>query len=416
MSDMRWLRLDELTEPQRPITYGVVKPGPEPLEGGITLIRGGDIANGRIATELRRITEEISQPYRRTLLKGGELVMSLVGNPGSVAIVPEVLRGANLARQAALIALLPNVDARYVMYWFMSPDAKQRLAAITKGAVQQVINLADLKRVEVPCPPLETQRRIASILGAYDDLIEVNRRRIAVLEEMARGLFDEWFVRFRFPGHKSVPIEDTPNGPLPKGWTFDALGKVAAINAASLKPTTAPAEIGYIDIASVSPGQINAINYMPFSEAPGRARRLVRDGSILWSNVRPNRRSFALVLDPAPEIVASTGFTVLDARKTSFTYLYHWVTTENFIGYLVGNAQGAAYPAVIAATFERATVLLPHSDLVSRFTECAEPMLRLSDDLRKSNQYLAAARDLLLPRLISGQLSVAQAERELEDA
>jgi type I restriction enzyme S subunit len=269
---------------------------------------------------------------------------------------------------------------------------------------------------EFDLPPLETQRRIASILGAYDDLIEVNQRRIAVLEEMARGLFEEWFVRFRFPGHEAVPILDTQDGPLPEGWRNDTLGDVAAINAASLRPANAPSEIGYIDIASVSPGKIDAINHMPFAEAPGRARRIVTDGSILWSNVRPNRRSFAVVLDPAPEIVASTGFTVLDARETSFAYLYHWVTTDNFVGYLVGNAQGAAYPAVTAATFERAAILLPPAELVKRFTDFAEPMLRLGDSLRKANGSLAASRDLLLPRLISGQLSVAEATRELEAA
>ncbi len=265
-------------------------------------------------------------------------------------------------------------------------------------------------------PPLETQRRIASILGAYDDLIEVNRRRIAVLEEMARGLFEEWFVRFRFPGHEAVSIIDTPDGPLPEGWRRDTLANVAAINAASLRPANAPSEIGYIDISSVSPGRIDTINHMPFVEAPGRARRIVTDGSILWSNVRPNRRSFAVVLDPTPEIVASTGFTVLDARETSFAYLYHWVTTDNFVGYLVGNAQGAAYPAVTAATFERAAILLPPADLVKRFTDFAEPMLRLADSLRKTNGSLATSRDLLLPRLISGQLSIAEAEHQLEEA
>ncbi|CAJ0698517.1 hypothetical protein R11007_02815 [Ralstonia holmesii] len=237
-----------------------------------------------------------------------------------------------------------------------------------------------------------------------------------MLEAMARGLFTEWFTRLRFPGHEDVAIEDTPNGPLPAGWMYDTLANVVAINAASLRPASAPAEIGYIDIASVSPGRIDTINRMSFSDAPGRARRRVRDGSILWSNVRPNRRSFALVLDPTPDIVASTGFTVLDARETTFAYLYQWVTTDEFVGYLVGNAQGAAYPAVTAATFERAIVLLPPSNLVARYTAFAEPMLRLADQLQKSNANLAAARDLLLPRLISGQLSVTQAKQELEAA
>lgn len=305
-------------------------------------------------------------------------------------------------------------DADFI-YYVLRTKADE-LMGRAAGAATPIINKTVFSEVEINAPPLDTQRRIASILGAYDDLIDINRRRITVLEEMARGLFEEWFVRFRFPGHETVPILDTPNGPLPEGWRNDILANVAAINAASLRPTNAPSEIDYIDISSVSPGRIDTTNRMPFVEAPGRARRLVTDGSILWSNVRPNRRSFALVLDPTPEIVASTGFTVLDARETSFAYLYHWVTTDSFVGYLVGNAQGAAYPAVTAATFERATVLLPSADLVERFTDFAEPMLRLADSLRKTNRSLATSRDLLLPRLISGQLSVTEAERELEEA
>ena len=289
------------------------------------------------------------------------------------------------------------------------------IAASDVGTAVPYVKASTLEKIPVAVPPLEAQRQIASILGAYDALIEVNRRRIEVLEEMTRGLFEEWFVRFRFPGHEAVPIVNTPDGPLPEGWRNDTLGDVATINAASLRPANAPSEIGYIDISSVSPGRIDIINHMSFAEAPGRARRIVTDGSVLWSNVRPNRRSFAVVLDPTPEIVASTGFTVLDARETSFAYLYHWVTTDNFVGYLVGNAQGAAYPAVTAATFERAAILLPPADLVKRFTDFAEPMLRLADRLRKTNGSLAASRDLLLPRLISGQLSIAQAERQLEE-
>lgn len=290
------------------------------------------------------------------------------------------------------------------------------LAELNSGAAQPSLNRNFLYPVPVRVPDVVEQRRIAGILGAYDDLIEVNRRRVAVLEDMARGLFDEWFVRLRFPGHESVPLRNTPDGPLPEGWRFSSLGEVAAINATSLKPAKAPEEIGYIDIASVSPGQIDAVNWMPFAEAPGRARRIVKDGSILWSNVRPNRRSHALVLNPAANTIASTGFTVLDAEATSFAYLYHWVTTDAFVGYLVGNAGGAAYPAVTAATFERATVLMPDAKLVERFTAFATPLMRQAETLRATNQRLAASRDLLLPRLMSGGLSVAEAQKELEIA
>ncbi|MBE7734365.1 restriction endonuclease subunit S [Devosia faecipullorum] len=411
MSEWRTYRIADLGR----IVTGKTPPSsqPELFEGDIPFITPSDMAYDHRNISTERFVSTDWDSKKRTLLPARAVCVVCIG--ATIGKICMTSKPSQTNQQVNSVIVDPDRFDQGFVYYGLRTKADE-LVARAAGAATPIINKTAFSEVEIDAPSLPTQRRIASILGTYDDLIEVNRRRIAGLEEMARGLFEEWFVRFRFPGHEAASIEDTPDGLSPQGWAFDTLGKVAAINAASLKPTAAPAEIGYIDIASVSPGQINAINHMPFSEAPGRARRLVKDGSILWSNVRPNRRSFALVLDPAPEIVASTGFTVLDAKETSFTYLYHWVTTENFTGYLVGNAQGAAYPAVTAATFERAIVLLPPSDLVGRFTDFAEPMLRLCDDLRKSNVCLAASRDLLLPRLISGQLSVAQAERELEAA
>lgn len=368
-------------------------------------------------SSVRHIAEkDFGQWTKRVTPSAGDIVFTYEATLNRYAIIPDGFHGCLGRRMALIRPDTSKVDTRFLFYSFFGPAWRETIEANRQsGATVDRIPLIRFPNFPIALPSLPTQRRIASILGAYDDLIEVNRRRIAVLEEMARGLFEEWFVRFRFPGYEAVPILDTQDGPLPEGWRHDTLANVAAINAASLRPANAPSKIGYIDISSVSPGRIDTINHMPFSEAPGRARRIVNDGSILWSNVRPNRRSFAVVLDPTPEIVASTGFTVLDARETSFAYLYHWVTTDNFVGYLVGNAQGAAYPAVTAATFERAAILLPPEDLVKRFTDFAEPMLRLSDSLRKTNGSLATSRDILLPRLISGQLSVAEAERQLEE-
>ena len=219
--DVALLELQQLTDPERPITYGVVKPGPEDPASGILFIRGGDISNGSInEANLRTITQEVSRPYARTILRGGEVVVSLVGNPGEVAVVPSRLAGANLARQAGLIALRPEVHARYVKYYLMSPSGRAELFQRTQGAVQQVINLADLKCVKVRLPSPQVQERIADILSSYDDLIENNRQRISLLEAAARLLYREWFVHFRFPGHEHVRIT---NG-LPEGWdrqTFD---------------------------------------------------------------------------------------------------------------------------------------------------------------------------------------------------
>ena len=126
--DADLLELQKLTDPNRPITYGVVKPGPEDPVTGVVFIRGGDISKGSInEASLRTITQEVSRPYARTILRGGEVVMSLVGNPGEVAIVPDRLAGANLARQAGLIVLRPEIHAPYVKYYLMSPLGRAEL-------------------------------------------------------------------------------------------------------------------------------------------------------------------------------------------------------------------------------------------------------------------------------------------------
>ncbi|MBA3700028.1 MAG: restriction endonuclease subunit S [Planctomycetes bacterium] len=266
------------------------------------------------------------------------------------------------------------------------------------------------RRALIPIPPLSIQRRIAAILSAYDDLIDNHRRRIRLLEEMARRLYREWFVHFRYPGHESVPLVCGEQGESPNGWQWQSLDDLAQVNANQLSERGLPPNIYYIDIASVSPGQIDTISEIPANDAPGRARRVVADGDILWSCVRPNRRSYAVVLQPDKHTIASTGFAVLSAKTVPWTYLYASVTTEAFVGYLSGRAQGAAYPAVKAADFQNATILHPDDAVLSRFHEETEPLHRLAENIRRQITNLRRTRDLLLPRLMSGRLSVAAAE------
>ncbi len=143
-----------------PITYGVVKPGPE---GTVPFIRGGDIANGCILTgQLRTITNSVSKQYKRTLLSGGELLISLVGQPGQVAVVPKSLSGANIARQVGLIVLDGHVRAEFVRCFLQSKVGRASLLLRHSGSVQQVINLGSLRSVSVPIPSERIQDRIVA--------------------------------------------------------------------------------------------------------------------------------------------------------------------------------------------------------------------------------------------------------------
>ena len=253
------------------------------------------------------------------------------------------------------------------------------------------------------CPPISEQRKIAAILSAYDDLIANNQRRITLLEHMAEEIYREWFVRLRFPGYEQAKFEKG----IPAGWRFSELGQIATINSASLKKGNAPERIWYIDISAVMTNRIGELVEMPLVDAPGRARRLVKHGDVIWSSVRPANRAYCLILEPLANMVASTGFAVISPKPAApYSFVHLAVTSASFVEQMAAVAKGAAYPATSFDDFAKARVLLPTADLLSRFHGNCEPMVRRAHQLMKVNYALAAQRDALLPRLISGKLSV----------
>ena len=226
-------------------------------------------------------------------------------------------------------------SVRYVYYLLKNTPIR----AFAGGAAQPLITQQILSGIRVRVHDVTAAAKIDDTLSAYDDLIENNRQRIALLEKAARLLYREWFVHFRFPGHGHVEITDG----LPAGWERRTLSDIAETNKESYRAKELPDEINYIDISSVAQGRVVSKTRVPASEAPGRARRKIRDGDTIWSNVRPNLRAYALMLEPDELDVVSTGFTVLTATKVPFTWLYMFVTTDNFVGHLVNHATGVGY-------------------------------------------------------------------------
>ncbi len=216
-------RLDTLVN--APITYGVVQPGPmDTSPTGVRFVRAGDIARGRVLVDqLRTITPGISAQYDRTKLRGGEVVVSLVGNPGEAAVVPDDLANANVARQVGLVRVPDESDAHFVSYCLQSPRGRQALLGVTIGSVQAVINLRDLKQVQVPWPPRVERLRITALLRTVDDKIDSNRRLAVHLEETTATIFRARFVDF--VGVEE--FEESNIGRIPSGWRAGALTDLA---------------------------------------------------------------------------------------------------------------------------------------------------------------------------------------------
>lgn len=306
-----------------------------------------------------------------------------------------------------------HLDTAFAAYMF-------RLANLNRyagGSAQPLLTQTNLKGLSFSIPSLSTQRRIASVLGAYDDLIEVNRRRIAVLEEMARGLFEEWFVRFRFPGHEAVSILDTPDGPLPEGWTWGAAADLITFDPRTLIPRDGLKPF-------ISMGHLDTTTSLiaPPEERDGNSGAKFRNGDTLFARITPcleNGKTGLVRGLPGQDGIGfgSTEFIVMRGETAGPAFTYCLARQPSFRDN-ARNSMSGATGRQRARTESLASLAMPVPalDLLRRFDAVVWPMLELVGFLGTANVKLGASRDLLLPRLISGQLSVAEVERQLEEA
>ena len=376
-------------------THIVLTPGNFHEKGGFRLRPGKD----------RYYNGEIPDGY---ILDEGDLIIAMTeqgpGLLGSSALIPEGVKCLHNQRLGLVEVQDESVlDKRFLYHLFNTKSVRAQITASATGTKVRHTAPERIYGVSVSIPSsVDDQRWIGEIISTYDEMIENNRQRILLLERAARLLYEEWFIHLRFPGYDRVTVSDG----IPEGWERKPLGKLVEVNGRKHNVRSLPSEVDYIDIASVSRGRIMTKKTMSSSEAPGRAKRIVESGDVIWSNVRPNLCSYALVLDPGQKDVFSTGFTVLSPRKISFSYLYLLITTDQFVSYLVNQTTGVSYPAVRSEDFARATVLLPSGSVMKHFHRLAAPLFRLVSVLEQKVQSLQQARDLLLPRLMNGELLV----------
>lgn len=335
-------------------------------------------------------------------VRKGDVLYSVVGSFGIPVLIKEE-RPFVFQRHIAILRPKEDiVDSGFLFYTMLSRDFYAKADAVAIGAAQRTVSLGSLRNIKIDVPSLESQKHIADILSAYDDLIENNQKQIKLLEEAAQRLYKEWFVDLRFPGHENTKIVDG----VPEGWQWCKVRDVADINSSALPKNYKEDFIDYVDLGSVRCGHIETRTRYNLNEAPGRAKRCARDGDIIWGMVRPNLKAYALVTNPKETDVFSTGFAVLSAKKVPYSYLYCAVTQEEFVGYLVNATNGAAYPAVKPVHFEVADILKPDDKVLEQFHSVADSIYRKKEALENQNHNLRESRDLILPKLMSGEVEV----------
>ncbi len=239
MSELAETALSSLVFASRPITYGIVQPGPDISPDGVPLIRGKDYSSGKVSTSsLYHVLPEIDRPYARSKVQAGDLLLSIVGYVGQVARVPAELTGANITQTTARISVDPaKADSKFLLHYLSSPYFRSEITRYEKGSAQPGLNLSDVARLRVKRPSLQQQRRIAEILSTADEAIEQTEALIAKYQQIKAGLMQDLFTRGITPDGHLRPTriqaphlyKDSPLGWIPKEWTVVPLSSVTQL-------------------------------------------------------------------------------------------------------------------------------------------------------------------------------------------
>ena len=396
------------------------------------------IATNCIRNELLYPTYEkarfVSQNTYSTWFRGhpepGDILFVNKATPGRVCLVPDPVDFCIAQDMVAVRA-----DTGRVYPWFLfaalrSQVVQERIATMHVGTLIPHFKKGDFDKLLIPVPSRRTQEFIGDTYYELSAKIDLNRRMNETLEAIARALFKSWFVDFdpvraKAEGRDPVPkplaglfpdsFEDSELGEIPKGWRAATIRDLANINARTLSRKDSLDVIDYIEIREVMRGDVFTITRYSRGEEPSRARRRLQHGDTVLSTVRPDRGAFFLCLHPADTLIASTGLAVITSKNGCWAFL-HAALTQPEIGEELGHlADGGAYPAVRPEVIGGLQMVIPQDQrIVNEFERLGQPLFEKAARNRTEMISLTAIRDALLPKLISGELRVKDAERFVE--
>jgi type I restriction enzyme S subunit len=304
-----------------------------------------------------------------------------------------------------------KVDPCFAYYYFRSAAGSKQLRNMVRGAAVFTITGGDIGLVEFPRFALADQSQIASMLDAFDGLIENNRRRIELLEETARLLYREWFVNFRYPGHEGMPLVDSEIGPIPEHWRVETLGDLAEVVKDTVGPASIPSGSPLVGLEHL-PRRSTTLADWDLATEVGSRRAIFRDGDVLFGKIRPY---FHKVVETPFSGYCSTDAVVLrPVRDSDSAQLLSVVSSDDFIAHASASANGTKMPRANMDVLMRFPVPRPTESVSQAFEETAKPLTELAKQLIRTNSRLTEARDLLLPRLVSGDLDISDLELNLE--
>lgn len=375
-------------------------------DSGYYFISAKDVKDGKIHyDDARQITQaDFAETHRRTDFSLGDVVITNSGTIGRVAIGDDEELTPRTTFQKSVAVLKPvreRVCPKFLRYSLEC--RREQLVNSAGGAAQKNLLLSELRRFTIPLPAIGQQEQISRVLSAYDELIENNERRMALLEETARQLYREWFVRLRFPGHEHTR---TSSG-VPVGWEKTSASRAMEILSGGT-PKTTVADYWDGDIPFYTPKDATDTCYVLDTERRITELGLKNCNSRLYpaDTVFISARGTVGKLNLAMRPMAMSQSCYALVGKGHGSQLFLFCALREAIEHFKQHAVGAVFNAIVVDTFRQIPFIVPDEKKVRLFENAVAPMFRQVANLIVQNRSLRAARDLLLPRLMSGEISV----------
>jgi len=360
--------------------------------------------------------DEFRSKYSHFSVEDDDIVVASSGNTyGKVGRINS--RHLPIMMNTSVIRFHPRdpeiVHPGFLYAFIRSPLFRDQIETYVIGSAQPNFGPYHLKRMSIPVPPFRIQRRVADIIGAYDGLIEANIRRIEILEEMAQMIYREWFVNFRFPGHEKVKMVTSEMGDIPDGWRSRRVSEAVEID-----PTTEVPREGLKPFVPMGSLSANSMLITEIELREGNSGSKFRNGDTLFARITPcleNGKTGFVQFLSAPEAVAfgSTEFMVLRSMSVCPEYVYLMARSDEFRNNAIKSMSGATgRQRVQPGCFEKFRITQPPESVLQSFRSLVGPMFRMIHVLNVKNEILRKTRDLLLPKLVSGEISVEEIETE----
>tara|TARA_Y100000590_G_scaffold291824_1_gene328578 strand:- start:1467 stop:2744 length:1278 start_codon:yes stop_codon:yes gene_type:complete len=420
MSNTHWkaIRLDEFCDL---VLDCVNKTAPTvEYDTGFKMIRTTNVKDGYVSLHgVRHVTSEVYEKWtRRGRPKSGDVIMTREAPLGEVGLLRDAT-GVFLGQRLVMYRSNPNTnEPKFLLYALMGQELQSQIKAYGSGSTVEHMRVPDCSALLIKTPPLPTQKKIASILSAYDDLIENNNRRIKILEEMAQNIYREWFVHFRYPGHEDVPLVDSELGQIPQGWEVKRLGDVLRTlesgrrpkGGASNNPYGVPS-IGAENVIGLGQYDFSKEKYVSqdFFEAMNSGVVNENDVLLYKDGAQIGRKTLFRKGFPHQTCCVNEHVFILRAKdECSQLFMYLWLDQPTLTEQIRQLNSNSAQPGINRDGVKGLPILLPTSAVLELFSSAAEPLIDQIFVCTIQNQNLRKTRDLLLPKLISGQLDVEE--------